>query len=84
MMRMVSFNPWTLQIPLEPKSKPQTSQSQEPSTRSRASTAMQRFRPNPAEVVDLTANDDDDEPIVVPLTSSRMESPTLSPWIHSL
>ncbi|KAI5125301.1 E3 Ubiquitin-Protein Ligase Arkadia [Manis pentadactyla] len=44
---------------------------------------MQRFRPNPAEVVDLTADDDDDEPTVVPLTSSRMESPTTSPWIHN-
>ncbi|KAI5193402.1 E3 Ubiquitin-Protein Ligase Arkadia [Manis pentadactyla] len=62
---------------------PHTHRPQEPSTRSRASTATQRFRPNPAEVVDLTADDDDDEPTVVPLTSSRMESPTTSPWIHN-
>ncbi|XP_073071126.1 E3 ubiquitin-protein ligase Arkadia-like [Manis javanica] len=61
---------------------PHTHRPQEASTRSRASTAMQRFRPNPAEVVDLTA-DDDDESTVVPLTSSRMESPTTSPWIHN-
>ncbi|XP_057352912.1 E3 ubiquitin-protein ligase Arkadia-like [Manis pentadactyla] len=39
---------------------PHTRRPQEPSTRSRASTAMQRFRPNPAGVVDLTADDDDD------------------------
>ncbi|KAI5938848.1 E3 ubiquitin-protein ligase Arkadia [Manis javanica] len=39
---------------------PQTSRPQEPSTCSRASTVMQRFRPNPAEVVDLTADDDED------------------------
>ncbi|KAI5273389.1 E3 Ubiquitin-Protein Ligase Arkadia [Manis pentadactyla] len=44
---------------------------------------MQRFRPNPAEVVDLTADDDDDEPTAVPLTSSTTESPTTSPSLHN-
>ncbi|KAI5933749.1 E3 ubiquitin-protein ligase Arkadia [Manis javanica] len=46
--------------PWSQRPSPHTRWPQETSTRSGASAVMQRFRPNPAEVVDLTADDDDD------------------------
>ncbi|KAM5292059.1 E3 ubiquitin-protein ligase Arkadia isoform 4-T4 [Ctenodactylus gundi] len=49
---------------------------QEPRSRSRVSTVIQPLRQSAAEVVDLTV--DEDEPTVVPTTSSRTESQTTS------
>ncbi|XP_066492107.1 E3 ubiquitin-protein ligase Arkadia isoform X2 [Tiliqua scincoides] len=49
-----------------------TSRPQEQRNRSRISTVIQPLRQNAAEVVDLTV--DEDEPTVVPTTSSRVES----------
>ncbi|KAI5217564.1 E3 Ubiquitin-Protein Ligase Arkadia [Manis pentadactyla] len=46
--------------PWSQRPSPHTRRQQDRSIRSRAFAAMQRFRPNPAEVVDLTADDDDD------------------------
>nr|XP_036876900.1 E3 ubiquitin-protein ligase Arkadia [Manis javanica] len=58
-----------------------TSRPQEPRNRSRISTVIQPLRQNAAEVVDLTV--DEDEPTVVPTTSSRMESQTTSTSINN-
>ncbi|XP_068408678.1 E3 ubiquitin-protein ligase Arkadia isoform X5 [Eschrichtius robustus] len=58
-----------------------TSRPQEPRNRSRISTVIQPLRQNAAEVVDLTV--DEDEPTVVPTTSTRMESQTTSASINN-
>jgi E3 ubiquitin-protein ligase Arkadia len=58
-----------------------TGRPQEPRNRNRISTVIQPLRQNAAEVVDLTV--DEDEPIVVPTTSARMDSQTTSASINN-
>ncbi|KAM4677494.1 E3 ubiquitin-protein ligase Arkadia isoform 2-T2 [Discoglossus pictus] len=54
----------------------QSGRPQEPRSRSRVSTVIQPLRQNATEVVDLTV--DEDDPAVVPTTSGRVESQTVS------